>query len=512
MDFSAYDNSIREIIEEIQQAMPLPGNRVFTLLRKLEKMASETDDALRGFICYSYANAYNNKEKHEPFVRYLMRAIGFLLHTDEREMLARAYNLFAVEAQKNGCFDVAYNYFSMGRSFVEQEPKSLAYGMIEGNTGDLLMEMGEYRTAARYIRKSYPIVNSHMENVLRPQYRMLILCNLGFCMLAAGDYAAAEKILRRIERSIDKAGEAPDDMGRLAYIAFRARMAIESGNQVQIDAYTDDVIRQIVETPLFGEYMKETQMICQALILTRQWKAAGRLLAAISSSEVSGSSAYAAVRFVQLEIDYYTVTGDRKRAQKCYARRHALQQRQLEIQQMFYTESIRLMLLVEDLRREQERTREENRILRQYAETDALTNLPNRYALGRHLDEVFRRAYETGGRLCIGIADIDDFKSFNDRHGHARGDDCLVQVGGELSAVAGACGMFVARYGGDEFVLVGEGMDESVRQKIESGLRDRVDVNLSFGMYSFIPDEQTRIWDCLAEADRRMYREKRAGA
>jgi diguanylate cyclase len=88
------------------------------------------------------------------------------------------------------------------------------------------------------------------------------------------------------------------------------------------------------------------------------------------------------------------------------------------------------------------------------AEHDQLTGLGNRRAIERHLQTL---ANEDRGRL-VGICDIDNFKSINDRYGHGVGDRVLKLV---ASTLAESCGPhFVGRWGGEEFLLVMEGDDE----------------------------------------------------
>ncbi len=87
------------------------------------------------------------------------------------------------------------------------------------------------------------------------------------------------------------------------------------------------------------------------------------------------------------------------------------------------------------------------------AGTDAVTGCMNHRAMRRRLGEEIGRAQRTGGPLSCLLIDLDDFKLVNDRHGHQAGDAMLRGV---VQALVGEFRAFdrVARYGGDEFVVI----------------------------------------------------------
>ncbi|CAH0272864.1 diguanylate cyclase [Microbacterium sp. Bi128] len=89
--------------------------------------------------------------------------------------------------------------------------------------------------------------------------------------------------------------------------------------------------------------------------------------------------------------------------------------------------------------------------LEQQATTDALSGLPNRRALERHLAEHVAQSRTRGTSLSAVVLDIDHFKRVNDTHGHLTGDVVLAEVAARLRAVARA-EEIVARFGGEEFV------------------------------------------------------------
>jgi diguanylate cyclase (GGDEF)-like protein/PAS domain S-box-containing protein len=89
--------------------------------------------------------------------------------------------------------------------------------------------------------------------------------------------------------------------------------------------------------------------------------------------------------------------------------------------------------------------------LTEAADRDPLTGLYNRRWFERHLNEVLERRGSEGS-LGILFIDLDGFKLVNDRHGHAVGDDLIVEVARRMRETAG--GLPVARLGGDEFLAL----------------------------------------------------------
>lgn len=109
------------------------------------------------------------------------------------------------------------------------------------------------------------------------------------------------------------------------------------------------------------------------------------------------------------------------------------------------------------------------------AATDGLTGLANRRALDECLAEQWSLLATRGQCLTLVLADIDQFKAYNDALGHPAGDRCLQQVATTLQAVAQPWALQVARYGGEEFALVLPGVElataavlaEEVRRAVE---------------------------------------------
>ncbi|WP_457098106.1 putative bifunctional diguanylate cyclase/phosphodiesterase [Lysobacter sp. P5_B9] len=100
-----------------------------------------------------------------------------------------------------------------------------------------------------------------------------------------------------------------------------------------------------------------------------------------------------------------------------------------------------------------------DREIRRMAYTDALTSLANRLAFRETLDERLLRMQGAGRQLALLFADIDDFKRVNDTLGHDAGDEVLLQFAQRIRDSVtryGGEGAALARFGGDEFVILVE--------------------------------------------------------
>ena len=98
--------------------------------------------------------------------------------------------------------------------------------------------------------------------------------------------------------------------------------------------------------------------------------------------------------------------------------------------------------------------------MRELALTDPLTGLPNRRYLQQELRRRAAKCAREGGKLALLHLDLDRFKQINDTLGHAAGDFVLIRVANILRS-ATRQNEFVARVGGDEFVVVSETQDKS---------------------------------------------------
>lgn len=165
-----------------------------------------------------------------------------------------------------------------------------------------------------------------------------------------------------------------------------------------------------------------------------------------------------------------------------------------------------------------------NERLSHLAQYDGLTGLPNR----RYFDSRFARVFEKAQReqrlLSVVLVDVDQFKNYNDRYGHVQGDECLRQIAQAVLSSVERTGDFVARYGGEELVMLLPDTDAAGAALIAEDARAAVVsrrlpheattlgiVSISLGVATAVPGASTERYTLVNAADEALYVAKSRG-
>lgn len=182
-----------------------------------------------------------------------------------------------------------------------------------------------------------------------------------------------------------------------------------------------------------------------------------------------------------------------------------------------------LVAAVADLEKSQAQIEQQNEKLQVLAMSDPLTGCLNRRAFFEKMDALFTAARDENRSLCCIMTDIDHFKLFNDRYGHAIGDQVLKAV--SKSLVAGLRDDdLLCRYGGEEFCIIMPNVNLeqacSIAERLRSAIENRagmgvrstqsVKVTSSFGVAALGPQTKDHE-ELILQADKALYAAKNDG-
>ena len=161
--------------------------------------------------------------------------------------------------------------------------------------------------------------------------------------------------------------------------------------------------------------------------------------------------------------------------------------------------------------------------MKHLATHDPLTGLANRDLLKRRLHSSIEFASETHQKLALLFIDLDRFKPINDTHGHDAGDAVLKTISQRLRDALRESDL-VSRWGGDEFIVILENVNESatierIARKLVAAisqpitLSDQVEISLSCSLGIVVyPDHGDHIDDLINKSDQMMYKAKKQGS
>jgi diguanylate cyclase (GGDEF)-like protein len=164
-----------------------------------------------------------------------------------------------------------------------------------------------------------------------------------------------------------------------------------------------------------------------------------------------------------------------------------------------------------------ERLRKQNEELELLSSSDALTGLHNRRFLTEQLSKELSRSYRQKSSFTVLMADVDEFKKYNDTHGHPAGDEVLKKVAAILLGGTRSVDC-TARYGGEEFAVLLTETTAEEAQEVAERIRTRVEaeefpgrrITVSIGIAEFPTDGYTAE-AVISSADEALYEAKRAG-
>ncbi|MCL2761945.1 MAG: diguanylate cyclase [Treponema sp.] len=164
------------------------------------------------------------------------------------------------------------------------------------------------------------------------------------------------------------------------------------------------------------------------------------------------------------------------------------------------------------------------RTIEKFGLMDVLTGLSNRRSFDTRMSTEWGRAFREKKPLGLIILDIDNFKIYNDTYGHPQGDTLLQAIAAVLNETVNRSSDFVARWGGEEFIVLLPDTDRNgilnIAEQIRVNIKNRIvpctdetntSATVSLGAKSIIPDDDNSIARFIADADALLYTAKKNG-
>jgi len=166
-----------------------------------------------------------------------------------------------------------------------------------------------------------------------------------------------------------------------------------------------------------------------------------------------------------------------------------------------------------------------NKKLEIYSQTDGLLRITNRKYFDSRLHDEWNRAIREQYAIGLLMIDVDFFKNYNDHYGHLAGDACLQAIAKAASCKIVRAIDLLARFGGEEFVVMLPNTDMDGAHKVALSICEAVSklqiphaassvadhVTVSVGVASILPDRQSTADHAVAAADRALYCAKQHG-
>lgn len=519
MDYTRYDKKTQQLIKECERLYSAGDVKALSYFRKLENLAKEQkDNGLLGFVYFYVANLYYDESEYEKFLSSLDKGISALLKSNDYQLLARAYNFFAIAAQINNALDVAYSYYTNALQYVDEKEDAAVAGIVIQNIGNFYNEIGDYGQARKYYRKAIRLLQKDKDDPRFHRNLTIAYINDGVNSVLMKDAPQARITLKKINKILLGVDESrmPDLV--LSNMFFEARLAMIEGNKDRVEELMPLIMESLKRNEIALLDLDDLPGFCTALIADGQLDKVGEILDVVSPSVMELDIAYSKRLLSGIKIEYYDKIGDEKKLVDNLREQHSILLQQKKEQVAIYKHSMHLINVVSEMQEEEKQVRLENQHLQVQILTDGLTKIPNRYALDQEISAAFERSYKKKKSFGVEILDINDFKGFNDNYGHLEGDKCLEALGEILNIISQDENVFCARYGGDEFVIIYEDKsDEDIKrvtQRIsqemgKGGVTDNIGpsrpISISAGACNHIPRVGSKPWDYMTAADDALY-------
>ena len=432
-------------------------------------------------------------------------ALAWGTEQDDRFVMARAHRLLSTFYEILGDGGTALEHAIAGLELLPEDGSTFFRGDHETRLAAAHHTLRSFGPA----RERFTRLILWSEEIEDHELRLRSLNNLAFMEYSDGQ---VEESLRLSREMIEHSQRTGMPLGAAAWDTV-ARIQMSGGNYAQAERTLQGALAAggITEVKEIAD-LHVSMATCQRML--DRFADAARSLDVAQAQSAGRELGNTHAEVIEERAELAAASGDYRTAFQLYRDFHAL-----EIEQLSAAKDARARILAAVFETD-EAVRAGQRY-REMSEHDHLTGLHNRRYAETVVPQRLQAAAREGTPLSVAIADLDHFKRINDTCSHQAGDVVLQRFSHLLRAACPPGGL-VARLGGEEFLLVLVDHDEAAAWQVCEQLRHMVSshdwtdlvgdlpVTISIGV-STVVGRHVTFSESLAEADRHLYRAKRAG-
>lgn len=516
-----YNEQVNTWMNEVLDSRGVSAERTLQCCQNIEQYAQKMNDAgLLGFAYYYSGETYYLLNDGENLFKTGTKAISYLEQTGQWQLVARAYNIMAISLYSRGNIPMAMDYYLTGLNYCKKYGISYEENMINQNVGTLYMNLGQYAEAQHCFDYSYAYLKENPgEDEIYKSNMGSICISLAKCYMYRNLYDKAQEYMERFDRNF---ADSMENMDILYALCFKIEFYHRTGKAVLRDENISIMHERLDDCIVIMDLFDDFYDICQLLLEIGKDNELWDIIDILETLTKRANLMNFQRKVIALKIKYYRQHQDNAGYLQAAALYYELTELMEQENHYMITSMVNMRSSLERANERSRKVEEANEQLQRKSETDPLTGLPNRYRLNDYSEEMFERCLYQKKELAVEILDIDYFKQYNDNYGHQAGDECIKVIAEQLKSLQSE-GIFCARYGGDEFVILYEGMSQQAVMEKAEKLRKRIMdlqiehqysqverfVTISQGICYDIPSDRNKSWDFLHAADMMLYKVKR---
>ena len=515
------DKSLQELMDEVMRIRSENPERVEELCKNIISQSKENNMYGNAFGEYFYAEALYWLNRPDELIRHAIQGLSIQKTYGFLELEIRTYNLLGVYFVSRGDLQTALCYYLEGSELAKKNEMYHMTKVFYNNFGDLYLRLKDYERAIYYFQRIKLLLSERSDKMMTQNERELACVRYSNLIEAYLHLGELNKALNTCDELLWNLTENYYKNCSSMFYSVLTKLNYAKGKPLQGQSSAKLFLKSIVEKTDVTLFSDAYLPMGEFFIDENLMEEAEFLLKLMNSVEDQFTEPYQRVELSRLNIKYYKKKNDIENLLKAY---ESYYQVNLTYELAVVEEkrkSMQVQMELHDAIKTQQNMMERNRELERLSEHDALTGLANRYSINKYCEQMFIEACKHKLKFGVIIVDIDYFKEYNDTYGHVEGDQCIRAVAHLIEQKAE--GRLTARFGGDEFLVMGLNLEDEAMIEIVDKIHQGIEnlqiphrgskissiVTVSMGIVNRIPSKSDMAVDYIHMADIALYKIKK---